>query len=442
MSVEIIMPKAGMSMEEGTIVKWLKSEGDEIKEGEPIVEILTDKVNMEVEAESSGFLIKKVRFEDEVLPVFTVIGYIGEKGETVSEREEKAKTAEVIKDEKKPDKKETEENSVFFNKSLMQSDKLNRATPAARKKARDNNLNLGDIPGSGPKGRVQLADVESFTAGGTVKATPLARKIAGQEGIDLDGISGTGAKGKIFKRDLVLNAAPEIISKEAELKPYSGIRKVIGDRMTESQFSAPTFTLNIEVGVNKLLKLKDKIAAPLMDETGEKLTINDLLILAVSRGVRKYPDINVSLTDKGILCHKEINVGFAVSGNGVLMVPVVKNTEDKGIRNILTEGKALIKKAREGKLGAAEQSGSTITLSNLGMYGVHYFNPIINQPNSCIIGVGTIEEKPVAKAGKISVKKVIYLSATFDHRVIDGALGAEFMQYVKKLIEDPYSLLI
>ena len=442
MSVEIIMPKAGMSMEEGTIVKWLKSEGDEIKEGEPIVEILTDKVNMEVEAESSGFLIKKVRFEDEVLPVFTVIGYIGEKGEAVSEREEKAKTAEVIKDEKKPDKKETEENSVFFNKSLMQSDKLNRATPAARKKARDNNLNLGDIPGSGPKGRVQLADVESFTAGGTVKATPLARKIAGQEGIDLDGISGTGAKGKIFKRDLVLNTAPEIISKEAELKPYSGIRKVIGDRMTESQFSAPTFTLNIEVGVNKLLKLKDKIAAPLMDETGEKLTINDLLILAVSRGVRKYPDINVSLTDKGILCHKEINVGFAVSGNGVLMVPVVKNTEDKGIRNILTEGKALIKKAREGKLGAAEQSGSTITLSNLGMYGVHYFNPIINQPNSCIIGVGTIEEKPVAKAGKISVKKVIYLSATFDHRVIDGALGAEFMQYVKKLIEDPYSLLI
>lgn len=442
MSVEIIMPKAGMSMEEGTIVKWLKSEGDEIKEGEPIVEILTDKVNMEVEAESSGFLIKKVRFEDEVLPVFTVIGYIGEKGETVSEREEKAKTAEVIKDEKKPDKKETEENSVFFNKSLMQSDKLNRATPAARKKARDNNLNLGDIPGSGPKGRVQLADVESFAAGSTVKATPLARKIAGQEGIDLDGISGTGAKGKIFKRDLVLNAAPEIISKEAELKPYSGIRKVIGDRMTESQFSAPTFTLNIEVGVNKLLKLKDKIAAPLMDETGEKLTINDLLILAVSRGVRKYPDINVSLTDKGILCHKEINVGFAVSGNGVLMVPVVKNTEDKGIRNILTEGKALIKKAREGKLGAAEQSGSTITLSNLGMYGVHYFNPIINQPNSCIIGVGTIEEKPVAKAGKISVKKVIYLSATFDHRVIDGALGAEFMQYVKKLIEDPYSLLI
>ena len=441
MSVEIIMPKAGMSMEEGTIVKWLKNEGDEIKEGEPIVEILTDKVNMEVEAESSGFLIKKVRFEDEVLPVFTVIGYIGEKGETVGEITEKPKAAEVIKEEKKPDKKETEENSVFFNKSLMQSDKLNRATPAARKKAKDNSLNLSDIAGTGPKGRVQLADVESFMSSG-VKATPLARKIAGQEGIDLESISGTGAKGKIFKRDLVLNAAPEIISKEAELKPYSGIRKVIGDRMTESQFSAPTFTLNIEVGVNKLLKLKDKIAAPLMDETGEKLTINDLLILAVSRGVKKYPDINVSLTDKGILCYKEINVGFAVSGNGVLMVPVIKNTEDKGIRNILTEGKDLIKKAREGKLGAAEQSGSTITLSNLGMYGVHYFNPIINQPNSCIIGVGTIEEKPVAKEGKISVKKVIYLSATFDHRVIDGALGAEFMQYVKKLIENPYSLLI
>ena len=436
MSVEIIMPKAGMSMEEGTIVKWLVEEGSEIKEGDPIVEILTDKVNMEVEAESSGFLIKKVRFEDEVLPVFTVIGYIGEKGETVSE-EVKEKT-----EDKKPEKKEIEENSVFFNKSLTQPDKLNRATPAARKKARENSLNLGEIEGSGPKGRIQLYDVENFLEGNGIKATPLARKIAEGEGISLDDISGTGNKGKIFKRDLVLNKAPEIISKESELKPYTGIRKVIGDRMTESQFSAPTFTLNIEVGVNKLLKLKDKISEPLMNETGEKLTINDLLILAVSRGVRKYPDVNVSLTDKGILCHKEINVGFAVSGNGVLMVPVVKNTEDKGIRHILTEGKELIKKAREGKLGAAEQSGSTITLSNLGMYGVQYFNPIINQPNSCIIGVGTIEEKPKAKAGKISVKKVIYLSATFDHRVIDGALGAEFMQYIKQLIETPYSLLI
>lgn len=436
MSVEIIMPKAGMSMEEGTIVKWLVEEGNEIKEGDPIVEILTDKVNMEVEAESSGFLIKKVRFEDEVLPVFTVIGYIGEKGETVSE-EVKEKT-----EDKKPEKKEIEENSVFFNKSLTQPDKLNRATPAARKKARENSLNLGEIEGSGPKGRIQLYDVENFLEGNGIKATPLARKIAEGEGISLDDISGTGSKGKIFKRDLVLNKAPEIISKESELKPYTGIRKVIGDRMTESQFSAPTFTLNIEVGVNKLLKLKDKISEPLMNETGEKLTINDLLILAVSRGVRKYPDVNVSLTDKGILCHKEINVGFAVSGNGVLMVPVVKNTEDKGIRRILTEGKELIKKAREGKLGAAEQSGSTITLSNLGMYGVQYFNPIINQPNSCIIGVGTIEEKPKAKAGKISVKKVIYLSATFDHRVIDGALGAEFMQYIKQLIETPYSLLI
>ena len=436
MSVEIIMPKAGMSMEEGTIVKWLVEEGDEIKEGDPIVEILTDKVNMEVEAESSGFLIKKVRFEDEVLPVFTVIGYIGEKGETVSE-EVKEKT-----EDKKPEKKETEENSVFFNKSLTQPDKLNRATPAARKKARENSLSLGEIEGSGPKGRIQLNDVENFLEGNGIKATPLARKIAEGEGISLEDISGTGSRGKIFKRDLVLNKAPEIISKESELKPYTGIRKVIGDRMTESQFSAPTFTLNIEVEVNKLLKLKDKISEPLMNETGEKLTINDLLILAVSRGVKKYPDVNVSLTDKGILCHKEINVGFAVSGNGVLMVPVVKNTEDKGIRHILTEGKDLIKKAREGKLGAAEQSGSTITLSNLGMYGVQYFNPIINQPNSCIIGVGTIEEKPKAKAGKISVKKVIYLSATFDHRVIDGALGAEFMQYIKQLIETPYSLLI
>ena len=262
MSVEIIMPKAGMSMEEGTIVKWLVEEGDEIKEGDPIVEILTDKVNMEVEAESSGFLIKKVRFEDEVLPVFTVIGYIGEKGETVSE-EVKEKT-----EDKKPEKKETEENSVFFNKSLTQPDKLNRATPAARKKARENSLSLGEIEGSGPKGRIQLYDVENFLEGNGIKATPLARKIAEGEGISLEDISGTGSRGKIFKRDLVLNKAPEIISKESELKPYTGIRKVIGDRMTESQFSAPTFTLNIEVEVNKLLKLKDKISEPLMNETG------------------------------------------------------------------------------------------------------------------------------------------------------------------------------
>ena len=436
MAQEIIMPKAGMAMEEGTIIKWLVEEGSYIKEGDTIVEILTDKVNMEVEAESSGYLIKKIRHEDEVMPVFTVIGYIGEKGENVEEntkideRKEEDDNAVEIKD-----------NSVFNNKALLNLSKLKRATPAARKKARDKSVELGVIEGTGPKHRIQVLDVEKYLSQNIqnkdIKTTPLAKKISTVEGIDLKDLVGTGRNGKIFKRDVVLKELPEI-----EIEPLTGIRKVISERMSESYFSAPTFTLNIEVEVSKLLELKDRIAEEIKNETGEKLTINDLLIFVTSKALERYRSINVSLVKEGILYHKEINIGLAVTGNGVLTVPVIKNTERKSIKDIVCEGKELIRKARDGKLGIEEQSGSTITISNLGMYGVHYFNPIINQPNSSILGVGTIEEKLVLKDGEVKTKKIMYLSSTFDHRVIDGSLGAEYMQYMKRLIEEPYLMMI
>ena len=437
MAVEIIMPKAGMAMEEGTIVKWLKEEGDFIKEGDTIVEILTDKVNMEVEAESTGYLIKKVRFEDEVMPVFTVIGYIGEMGENIEAAGEASKKEEVKKTEEKI---ETKDNSVFNNKALLNPSKLKRATPAARKMAREENAELGAIEGTGPRQRIQALDVANYISenkAGEVKATPLAKKISEAEGIDLKEISGTGVKGKIFKRDIAVKELPEM-----DIVPLTGIRKVISERMSESYFSAPTFTLNIEVEVSKLLELKERITEEVKQETGEKLTINDLLVLVTSKALEKYRSVNVSLVKEGILYHNEINIALAVTGNGVLMVPVIKNTERKGIKEIVKEGKELIRKAREGKLGMEDQSGSTITISNLGMYGVHYFNPIINQPNSSILGVGTIEEKVYLDKGEVKSKKVMYLSSTFDHRVIDGSLGAEYMQYMKKLIEEPYLMMV
>ena len=435
MAVEIIMPKAGMAMEEGTIVKWLKEEGDEVKEGDILLEILTDKVNMEVEAESAGYLLKKIREEGEVLPVFTVIGYIGAKGEKITE---KAEATQEKMNGTSETKEEVKEESVFHNKHLTAGDgNLRRATPAARKAAVERGLSLGEIEGTGPKGRIQKADVYSYKESG-VKASPLAKKISESEGIDLSKVSGTGVDGKIFKRDLTLTGEEAT----EEIVPLTGIRKVIAERMSESYFTVPAFTLNIEVEVSKLLELKDKAGSIIKEETGEKLTINDILILVVSRAVEKYMGINVSLLKEGIKYNREINVGMAVSANGILTVPVLKRASKKSLKEIVKEGKELIRKAREGKLTMEEQSGSTITISNLGMYGVHYFNPIINQPNSSIIGAGTIEEKLFMKDGNVGVKKVMYLSSTFDHRVIDGSLGAEFMQYVKQLCEDPYMLLI
>jgi len=448
MAIEVIMPKAGMAMEEGTVVRWLKSEGDKVEKGEAILEILTDKVNMEVEAEESGTLLKITAQEGEVLPVFSTIAYIGEEGEelpkTPLKAEENNKTEALVQKDSQTKKGQIEgiEGNIFLNEKV-------RATPAARRVAREKGIELLEIKGTGPKGRIQLYDVENFKKiekEGN-RATPLAASIAKIEGIDIKNIEGSGFKNKVLKVDVekYLNKESQgahIKEERDRIIPLSGMRKVIAKRMSDSYFTAPTFTLNIDVDMTKTKALRKEVMDSILAETGNKITFTDIIIMVVSKALMKYPMVNASLVQEGILLHDYVNIGLAVGLDEGLLVPVIKDTHKKYLSEIVRDTKDVIERTKNNKLLPDEMEGSTFSISNLGMFGITHFNPIINQPNSAILGVNAIIDKMVVIEGEPKVRPIMTLSLTIDHRVVDGAPGAKFLQYVKDLLENPMKLLI
>ncbi|WP_461207520.1 dihydrolipoamide acetyltransferase family protein [Clostridium sp. DL1XJH146] len=452
MAIEVIMPKAGMDMEEGTIVKWFKNEGDIIKEGDPLLEIITDKVNMEVEAEVSGILLKILAKEDEVLPVFTPIAYIGQEGEklNVAVQEEKAEEKTESCETKSKDKTHNNEEKKYET-----NDKKLRATPYAKSIARQKGIDLSMVNGSGPKGRIQKIDVISYYEQKD-KITPLASSIASVEGIDLSAIKGTGHNGKIMKSDVlsktqstnkeVLNNK-EILSNisndnSGKIVPLSAMRKVIGKRMSESFFSAPTFTAHIEVDMTKAKEARATLRDSVMKETGAKLTFTDMIIMASAKALKKNPIINSSLVEEGILFHDHVSIALAVGLEEGLLVPVIKDVDKMTLSEITAKAKDISSRAVKMKLLPSEQEGSTFTISNMGMYGINHFNPIINQPNSGILGVSAMIDRPVIVNGEIKIHPMMNISITIDHRVIDGTPAAKFLQDLKQLLENPVLLIV
>jgi pyruvate dehydrogenase E2 component (dihydrolipoamide acetyltransferase) len=449
MATEIIMPKAGMDMEEGTIIKWLVSEGDKVDTGDPILEILTDKVNMEVEAETTGTILKIAAKEGDVLPVFTVIGYIGKEGEQVPDASSSAPAKE-----EKPEKEQKQESIKSEampkqDESVDESGKV-RATPAARKAGREKNIDLKLVKGSGPKGRVHVADVESFKS---VKATPLAAKIAEVEDIDLSEVKGTGFGGKITKDDLIskdetgkaVSATKEekpVEAKERKLIPMVGMRKIIADRMLESVKKAATVGLDIEIDMTAAIKLRSAMKDRILKETEKKITYTDLIIMAVSKALVKYPIVNSTLTDEGILLNEDVNMGLAVGLDNGLMVPVIKATDKMSLTEIVQKRTDTVTRTVKGKIKPDELQGSTFTISNLGMFDTVKFTSIINQPNSAILSVGAILERMRVIDGEPKVRSVMNMTLTMDHRVMDGVDGAKFLQYLKDLMEDPTLMLL
>jgi pyruvate dehydrogenase E2 component (dihydrolipoamide acetyltransferase) len=445
MATEIIMPKAGMAMEEGTIVKWFKKEGDTVEVGEPLLEILTDKVNMEVEAPASGTLLKILAQEGEVLPVITTIGYIGKPGEEVPQGQTSAQKAvttespqDLMIDDVQPVEDKEQEDPINTQKV--------RATPASRKIAKENNIDLKDISGSGPKGRVQRIDVAEYLEGlqrEGAKITPLAKKIAQGEGVELSALKGTGVGGKIVKNDVLrsLETQEQKIEKD-NIIPLTGMRKVIGERMTQSFFTAPTFTLNIEVDMTETTKLRKQLKETILQQTGKKLTFTDIIILATSKALKQFPIVNATLVEEGILLHRHVHMALAIGLDEGLLVPVIRNTDRMTLSEIVVAAKDVAEKAVSKKLSPDQLQGSTFTISNLGMFGISHFNPIINQPNSAILGVNAIIEKMRVVDGEPKVRPIMNLSLTIDHRVIDGTPGAKFLQYLKQLLENPMMMLI
>ncbi len=437
MAYAVIMPKAGMAMESGKVIRWLKSEGDRVEQGEPLLEIETDKVNMEVEAMNSGVLLKVLAHEGDEVPVVQTIGYIGEAGEAVPEAINSSAAPTVKKPVDKLAQAASEKTAVKLEGGRIP------ATPAAKRLAKEKGIKLSSVTPSGSLGQIKEADVAAV---GVLKATPLAKAMAADLGIDLKKVVGSGSGGKVTKADIAPaasvpapSAASAAASQEDELRPHSAMRKVIAKRMLSSHLNIPPVTQNCVADVTALMALREKINA--MGDV--RVTVNDFIVMAVAKTLKEQPHVNASYTDAGLLIKKHINIGVAVALPEGLIVPVIRNADKLALHEISEAAKELQKKAKEGRLLPDDYSGGTFTVSNLGMMGVTAFTPIINEPESAILGVCATEQRlEMDDEGRITKRLKMPLCLTYDHRSIDGAQAAVFSNRVTQLLENPLSMLV
>jgi pyruvate dehydrogenase E2 component (dihydrolipoamide acetyltransferase) len=394
MATEVKLPRLGQGMESGTIVKWLKSEGDQVEKGEPLYELDTDKVTQEVEADASGVLLKIAISEGEV-EVGKTIAVIGEAGEQVE-----VKAEAPPRDEK----------------------------PAAE-------------PSVAPEQVTQIK--EPATTNGRVKASPLARRIARERGIDLTAVAGTGPEGRVVAEDVERAAAgtapappatPLPISEDVEIEQLSSMRKTIARRLTEA-WQAPVFQLGIAVDMERALEVRRRLVE--IHGDGAKPTISDLLTKVCAAALMRHRAVNALYRGDAIELHPTANIGIAVAIPNGLVVPVIRNCERKSIAEIASDRVAVVERARSGKLQQADLDGGTFTISNLGMFGIERFIAVLNPPQAAILAVGSTEERPVVANGEVVVRPRMELTLTCDHRAIDGATGARFLGDVKAFLEEP-----
>jgi pyruvate dehydrogenase E2 component (dihydrolipoamide acetyltransferase) len=449
MPYRVFMPKAGMAMEEGTILRWFKKEGDSVTKGEPLLEIETDKVGMDVEAPESGFLLRIVRREGDVVPVTETVGFIGQKGETVAE--EDFTTSGVVSSEATPSNEQKQAaNTVVSKRNGSDENIASRvriaATPKARRLAEERVVDLSLISPSGKHGEILARDVElEADTQKRIAATPLAVRVAEIRGIDIAKINGSGPRGRVLKSDVLTNNGKQSDNRPddglaAESKPMSGMRRTIAKRMLASHRQIPAVTLNAKADVSELLELR----ARLNEERPKKITLNDFVVKACAAALKHHPNLNVRLSESGydIVHNRMVNIGIAVALEDGLLVPVIRDADKLSLSNLSTISRDLVGRAREGNILPDELSASTFTVSNLGMYGIVSFNPIINLPESAVLGVCTAESTLALKDGSIDERQIMGLSLTIDHRVIDGAAGALFLNTLKELLEHPLILVV
>ena len=405
MAHEILMPKLSSTMDVGTITVWLKEEGDRVEVGEAIFEVMTDKIAIEVEAYEEGILLKKYIGNDGSAPVNSVIGYIGESGEEVPATMPGLETSEEVIEEVV----EVKEIATKVEESSFKTDKV-RATPAARRLARLNNVDLYDVKGSGPRNRVQAQDILSY-----------------QPAV-------TGS------------AVTTVADDEFELIPWTPMRKIISENMVQSKREVPHVVMTAEVDMTKVVSLRKDLISLVEEETNERLSYLEIITKATTCVLKKYPIFNSRSSEEGIYQYKHVNMGIAVALEDGLIVPVVKNADKKGLAELTTDIKELTRKARNSQLSKDEMTGATFTISSLGKSKVKHFTPIINYPEAAILGVGGMYEKQeiITENGEVKVinKPVVELSLSFDHRVVDGAPASNFLSDLVTILEEPMSLLL
>lgn len=418
----VTMPKLGFDMAEGTLIRWVVNEGEEVSKGMVLAEIETDKATVEVESYFDGFILRHLVPEGEIVPINTPIALVGEEGEDVDVDEmvgeiettkSKEKAPEV---EEKAPRKLDEEVELPADEEVAQLPAGVRASPLARRMAEEHEIDLNAVIGSGPRGRIVKEDIEAYLE---TLQEPEILEVARE------------APTPAF--------LPEIETKEI---PLSRLRSIIGRRMVESTQQVPQFYVTHEYDMSKVMDVRKQINEILPEE--DKISINDFIVKAVAYTLREYPNLNASLAeDKGVIVHHgDINIGNAVAVENGLLTIVCRNADYKTIRQISSELKVMAQHAREGKVRPEDIEGSTFTISNLGMFDVTHFTAIINPPEAAILAVGAVREIPLSVNGEIVSGLRMNATLSVDHRVSDGAEGARFLQALSKYLEEPIKLLI
>lgn len=426
--VEIKMPKLGLTMTEGTLARWLVQSGQAVQQGELLFEFESDKSTMTYEAPVDGVMGTLLVAEGVTVACGTAVALI--------------------------------ETSVGAAAGKPAAGIC--ATPAARRRARELAVDLSGVEGQGVNGRIHLLDVEAAAqtaqqpheAQPIINASPVAKRLAADLGVELAQIRGSGAGGRVT-RDDVLTAVrakqqvQETATTEAqrhgeavfiEKTPLTGVRRVIAQHMSASAFTAPHVTLHTEVDATQLVSARQQLNEELRDEA--RISYNALFIAFAAKALRDYPQVNACLIDDEICRYADVNVGLAVDTERGLLVPVVRLADQLSVLDIQQTGDALIQRAIEGKSLPDDLTGGTFTITNLGMYGIDAFTPIINQPQAAILGVGRIVNKPVSHSGELVLRDRLTLSLSFDHRLVDGALAAQFLERIGQLVERPFALLL
>lgn len=463
MATNILMPALSPTMTDGKLARWLVKVGDAVKSGDVIAEIETDKATMEVEAVDEGNVAKLLVDEGaEGVAVNAVIAVLADDGEDVGDVSAPAAA---------PAEEKADASATAPAPAAKQDHGDVKATPLAKRIADQSGLSLSNVAGSGPGGKIMKADVldasggasassSSVDKGDRVFASPLARRLAAENDLPIEKVPGTGPNGRIIKADIdrVLKeglpaeakaeakadapkaAAPAAATDDFELIPHTTMRKTIARRLTESKQTVPHFYLTVDCEIDELLRVRKEINARAPE--GVKVSVNDFVIKAIAAALRRVPDANASWTEEGVRRYNIVDVSVAVAIPGGLITPVVRDADKKGLAAISADMQDLAKRARDGKLKPDEFTGGTISVSNLGMFGIKQFDAVINPPQGAILAVGAGEQRPVVKDGQLAAATVMSCTISCDHRVVDGALGAELLQAFKSVIEFPAAMLL
>ncbi len=415
MAETVSMPKLGFDMAEGTLIRWVRKEGEPVNKGDVLAEIETDKATVEVESSASGIVRRLLVDEGTVVPVNTPIAVVGEADEVIGDQElgnkESGKQEKVESGEQKVENRSLDGNRLTQSPISNPQSSIVRASPLAKKIARDQGLDLGRIQGSGPGGRIVRKDIERAMSSKTV--TP---------GIQPSSVAGRSS------------------SPGDETIPLSKLRQAIARRMTEAKTTIPHFYVTSEYKMDSLLDLRRQFNNLLPE--GEKVSVNDFIVKAAALALRQFPNLNASLDGNSILRHAAVDIGVAVSVEGGLLTVVCKDADAKPLRQIAAEVKAMAGRAREGKVKPEDIEGSTFSVSNLGMYDVENFTAIINPPEAAILAIGSARELPVVENGIVKTGWRMKATLSVDHRVSDGAEAAKFMQALRVYLEEPVRLVV